>query len=248
MPKRANPYGALSAKRARVSRVIYSRSFTRKRRSRRGRRKNWGNKAIYTKVLRMPVPDRIFTKLRYAEFFDLAPQSAGTLGMVSYSFRSSLFDPNYTGLGHQPLWHDQLQTMYGKYRVTGMKYRFVLANTNTSQLCTCAVEMADGPPQLPAVGYTTILERRNVRPVNLNPSAAGPTIVSGFVPIGKPHGMTKSDVMADEDFEANFGSNPVRMTYINLYCVTQNTSAIVNVQASITYYVEIQRRNLISQS
>lgn len=247
MPKRANPFGALAAKRARRSRTIYSRSFAKKRRTRRGRGGRKGS-AIYTKMLKMPVPDRIFTKLRYAEFFDLSPQTAGTTGLVSYSFRSSLFDPNYTGLGHQPLWHDQLQAMYGRYRVIGMKYRFVLCNTNTSQLCTMAVEQADGPPQAPSVGYTTILERRGVRPVNIGPSASKPTIVSGYMHVGKPYGLSRTDFMSDEDFESNFGANPAKMSYINLYCVTQNTSVIVNCQASITYYVEIQRRTLIGQS
>lgn len=246
--KRRGSFGGPAAKRARTSRTIYSRSFAKRRRTRRDRGRRGRNPAVYTKFLKMPVPDRIFTKLRYAEFFDLAPQQAGTPGMVSYSFRSSLFDPNYTGLGHQPLWHDQLQAMYGRYRVIGMKYRFVLCNTNTNQLCTMAVEKADGPPQNPAVGYTTILERRGVRPVNINPSQSNPTIVQGYMHVGKPYGLTKTDFMADEDFEANFGANPAKMSYINLYCVTQNTSAIVNCQASIEYYVEIQKQVLVAQS
>lgn len=245
--KRTSSSGGPAAKRVKTTHTTYSRSFTKsRRRTRRGRRR--GRSVVYTKIMKMPVPDRILTKLRYVEMFSLSPTAAGTPGMVSYSFRTSIHDPDYTGLGHQPLWHDTMQTMYGRYRVNGMKYRFTVMNTNTSQLSTLAIEHADGAPQLPAVGFNTILERRSVRTVNLGPSAARPTVVRGYLATGKPWGLTKTDFHADEEFEANFNTNPAKMSHVNIYCVTQNTSAIINIQATIDYYCEFNKRALIGGS
>lgn len=234
-----------ASKRARVTtRVPTFRSRRRRRYGKNRRNKN----GVYTKLMRMPVPDRMLTKLRYCEFFDLSPTAAGSPGMVSYSFRNSIFDPNYTGLGHQPLWHDTLFLMYGQYRVLGMKYKFIVMNSNTNQLGTIVIEHANGPPQVAATGITTIMERRACRTFNVNSSASNPIIIKGYMPVGKPYGLNKTDFMADVGFECAMGQNPSKASHVNVYAVTQNSTAIFNIQATVEYYVEFTNRILTGQS
>lgn len=57
--------------------------------------------------------------LVYCDLFAINP-ALGSMGY--YKFRTnSLWDPNYTGSGHQPYGFDTLATLYNRYLVTGAK-------------------------------------------------------------------------------------------------------------------------------
>lgn len=62
----------------------------------------------------------ILRKHRYAESFQVQPGTTSTLG--TYQFRcNGMYDPNYSGAGHQPFGFDQMCTFYKKYTVIGSK-------------------------------------------------------------------------------------------------------------------------------
>lgn len=70
-------------------------------------------------------------KLRYVEQFTLDPSSTVSVSQV---FRAnSLFDPNYTGVGHQPSNFDRLASLYDRYTVLGakIKVQWVPTTSNT---------------------------------------------------------------------------------------------------------------------
>lgn len=59
--------------------------------------------------------------LRYCETVSVSP-SGGVLS--SYIFRANgIFDPNYTGTGHQPMGRDTWATLYNHYLVTGSRVK-----------------------------------------------------------------------------------------------------------------------------
>jgi len=63
-------------------------------------------------------PEKMITTLRYVETLTLTTGST----VASKIFRlNSCFDPNYSDTGHQPLYYDQLQAIYGRYQVLGAK-------------------------------------------------------------------------------------------------------------------------------
>lgn len=64
-------------------------------------------------------PDRLSTKLVYGDGIRVNLVSGAT---NYWTFRlNSLFDPDYTGAGHQPQWFDQMAAVYRNYRVKGAK-------------------------------------------------------------------------------------------------------------------------------
>lgn len=70
---------------------------------------------------RFGLPDTLITKVRYYEEVDLTSTAGST---ATYAFRmNSLFDPNFTGAGHQPYYFDQLSPLYSRYNVLGSKLR-----------------------------------------------------------------------------------------------------------------------------
>jgi len=67
-------------------------------------------------------PDTLTTKVKYADIFNVTGVS-GTLGNAVFQL-NSLFDPDLTGAGHQPMYFDQLcgaagSAPYARYRVKG---------------------------------------------------------------------------------------------------------------------------------
>jgi len=53
--------------------------------------------------------------MKYVESFSIDP-AAGSLGTTVYR-ANSVYDPDYTGVGHQPLGFDQMAALYAHYQV-----------------------------------------------------------------------------------------------------------------------------------
>lgn len=66
-------------------------------------------------------PTNRVVKMRYTSIINLDP-TGGPTEFVSYYFRAnSIFDPDFTGTGHQPMGRDQWATFYNNYTVIGSK-------------------------------------------------------------------------------------------------------------------------------
>ena len=95
---------------------------TRVKRSRQNARKSNPYKSIVPSRIvrtRCGFPDTLQTTLRYQETLSLSSSSGALFGYV-YNL-NGLYDPNHTGTGHQPLYFDQLMTIYNHYIVIGAK-------------------------------------------------------------------------------------------------------------------------------
>lgn len=117
------------------------RRFRRARSSRRTRRyaisRRGMRKLKFMKVHR-PIggfPLRKNTVLRYVEDFALNPGDG--VSAVNVFSANNLFDPNYTGTGHQPMFFDNYAALYSKYKVNSATITFVclsnhIVNTSTA--------------------------------------------------------------------------------------------------------------------
>lgn len=75
------------------------------------------------------LPRRYNRILRYAETFSLTTGAGGVCGTEQVMSLNSLYDPNFTGVGHQPYGFDQLcPVFYNQYIVKAVKIT-LLANT-----------------------------------------------------------------------------------------------------------------------
>jgi len=75
-------------------------------------------------------PDRLVTILKYSE----GPFSfSGSAAPAAQNFRmNSLFDPNQTGVGHQPSFFDTFAGVYARYFVRAFKLRVDFSNHTTT--------------------------------------------------------------------------------------------------------------------
>lgn len=78
-------------------------------------------------------------KLRYCEQFIIDP-GVSTIG--NYVFAANgLYDPNTTGVGHQPYGFDQLMALYNEYTVLGAKITAYVVNPPSASVL--AVKLSD---------------------------------------------------------------------------------------------------------
>lgn len=243
MPKRsftkmAGPNRS-SSKRRRISRNP-------RRRFANAKRRFYGRRI--PKSMSTPVPFKAFKKLFYTHTGQITCGFHSTVPMTGYQlFRvNSIFDPDYTGVGAQPLWADQFNLLYGRYRVHGMKYKLTVTcadNNRMTQIALC-----------PAVNATlettwqTMAERSESRVIIVPPVGATPKVVRGYIPTGRIWGLTKQQMKEDEDFIALFGTNPTKTTILQIYGVTSAASAVIDFKLDMTFLTELIDRVKIGGS
>lgn len=191
------------------------------------------------KFSRMPVPDRYKTILNYSDTILFNLTAADLVNI--YQFRSSLFDPDLTLAGHKPLWTNEMTSLYSNYRVNGFKYRITFKNTNVSQLTWGCTHHMPSTGTIDA-SMNTARERRGSRRFELPAANSGLKVVKGYVDVAKVWGMTKSEMMYDEAFEAALGANPPSMAHLVIYLATKNATAIIQAAIDVQFYVELWKR------
>lgn len=103
----------------------------RKKSSQSSKRKKMRTKGMSLSARYAPsgVGKQNIVSMRYSDAFQLT----STNGIIAeYIFRAnSIHDPNFSGVGHQPMGHDQMATLYNKYIVLGSKITIQVYGTNT---------------------------------------------------------------------------------------------------------------------
>lgn len=179
-------------------------------------------------------PYQRYVKMKYGENATIV----STSGIGGYSFRSSIFDPNYTGVGHQPLYHDQLAILYDRYVVVGAKIKATFYPTNTTATGDSGVVgiSIDEDTTLPA-SCITLLEQnaKNIRykRMRTGSSIEDPNIktVTSYYSAKRFFGV--KDVKDNKDIGAAFGANPIRQAYFTLFAGTFDTTVDTSLQCNV---------------
>jgi hypothetical protein len=94
------------------------------------------------------LPGSVRVKLRYAQYFTL---NSGVGTIASQAFRAnSCFDPDYSGVGHQPMGFDQLAALYDHYTVLKSSIK-LYAPDNFNESCATGIYLGDD-----ATSYTDL--------------------------------------------------------------------------------------------
>lgn len=75
-------------------------------------------------------PDKLITKLHYSDVGTITCTS-GVQSQYVYRL-NSIFDPDLTGTGHQPMFRDQFNTVYNQYAVISSKIKYTVINTTAT--------------------------------------------------------------------------------------------------------------------
>lgn len=176
------------------------------------------------------LPDMQKVRLRYVEVISIDPAGSGVV--ASYAFRAnSIYDPNYTGSGHQPSGFDQIAPYYERCHVIGAKARLEYTPTNSSTSVVPAWATITCDPNLrTSTVYTSTsdwLEKVNSRKLlcgmYYNNGDYGGTYVKPFTYAyftPKKLGMISTrEYLADQDAACTYTSDisdESKMAYFNI--------------------------------
>jgi hypothetical protein len=211
-------------------------------------------------VLKMPsltmsVLPRTFRRtLPYAQTVQLTTGAAGVVGAQQAYSINSCFDPDISGVGHQPYGFDQLATWYSRYIVLDTTVEISCSTiggtadvailwwfTPTSSTGTVVGSTFDRALETPMLGAGL-----------LSPSGSSRTfrLTQRLVP-WKVEGITKDQYFDQYDiYGASVGASPTRVPSFQLATASPSGVAGETISATVRihYVVEFSSPNMLSQS
>lgn len=213
-----------------------AKKYMRKRKRNYRRRKRFNSRRV-TKYKRKPgsigypLGQTYTTVLKYCQRFTFKSSLDGQSLIQTFS-ANSCYDPDSSGIGHQPMNFDQLcgpNGFFTKYTVIGSK---ITCQVLTSQNNNCILFIHKGETNsVPSSSddITKLLEQGNICyrliPQQYQSGAPGATSMGGsgvqrtirctFSPV-KDGMVTKGNVLTDGNLTANFNSNPATQYYYTI--------------------------------
>jgi len=86
-------------------------------------------------------PNMVKVKLRYVENIGMNAGAAGTATQVMRA--NDMFDPNYSGTGHQPLYFDQIMALYTHFVVLSSKIKVTINPSTASTFIQASIILDD---------------------------------------------------------------------------------------------------------
>lgn len=188
------------------------------------------------------MPDFAYVELTYADTVNLA---SGVVGYLEHTFSlNNLFDPDVTGVGHQPLGRDEYAELYTRYHVEEAKYEVWVNNNGTAQLAVgcCATRQSNAFPS-----RTEAFEH----PTSIIKMLAQRNLENGVYMTGTIN-LRDFDRYATNDLEygAQMGTSPSKQTFLKIFCadLASGVSLDCNFIVRITYKAKVFERKNLTQS
>lgn len=243
----------------------YKVSALRSVRGRRVAKRNYASKMF--RLYRNPlIKNRILTTLQYNTNISLNPTigSLGSAGANVWVFNAnSIFDPDQTGTGHQPMYADDFDGLYNRYRVNYAQITVTVVNhfVNTDTGTGAGNTQTTTPNYSYKLAIVADRDNNTEGPNNINQliEEGGPNIKWRFIApalTGKlpklyhsisPHRICGLS-FRDDTLQADVGANPTRTCYfwVAIASADGNTdppSVYLNVR--IKYFVEYFDRRVL---
>lgn len=148
---------------------------------------------------------------------------------------NSLFDPDETGVGHQPYGYDQITPLYRNYKVNAVRVKFTLTDPTADgmQFAFMCVPPG-GSANLQGKDVGAIAERPMCH-VRAIPDNGVPVEMVQHIPIAAVSGLTAMQFEANTDFAALVTTHPALIPRL-LFSVV-NTAGV---SASLTIRVDLE--------
>lgn len=190
------------------------------------KRKPWRNRKRNKNRLtnlsrRSIVPYRYLTKMTYQDDVTLNVGAAGTIASQVYSL-NGLYDPDVTGVGHQPRGFDQLigaaggSGLYHHYTCVGAKVQARVMNPNGSSGVRVGMVIRDTPSVLTSPNDG--LERsKDTNSIRLGPAGGSNVIGTLGMKWSAKNWFGKPNVTTERDLIGSNTANPLEQAYLHIF-------------------------------
>jgi len=185
-------------------------------------------------------------KMLYSDWYNLNP-GVGGIGTSQVFRLSSIHDPDFTGVGHQPLGHDQLADLYERYQVYKVDFEIEASGLDINSLQRIGYRLSDSSSV--TTDSRALYENGNGEFAVISPYGNNGRSFRGSVWVNEVHGVSYKQYMSNDDYGANFGSNPVEEAYLHVMAdgLGVDTDGI-RFAIRLTYHCKLMGSKLVSIS
>ncbi len=181
--------------------------------------------------------------LKYTDNKMLTETAAGAGAHYVYAL-GGMYDPDFTGVGSQPMWFDQLLTVSGpylKYRVTDASVVVTFANNTNGNVYVYwnATVSSATPASLVAAQQKPFSQFALLNP---NTSGRGQRVFRARFDLAKILGITRNHLLNDDYYAGSYTANPLSQPYLQVGVFAAPGGAVVgqvNVTVEIDYHAQV---------
>lgn len=184
---------------------------------------------------------KVKTKLRYVETFTIDPPTAGLPGTYVFS-ANGLYDPNITGVGHQPRGFDQIMALYDHYYTHSAKITVDYGSTSNGNVAPWCGGIVLDDNSTPAANMIQECEQRAAN-YRLSTDDNQPRITLGF-------NSKEWFSRFKESLLGTSGTNPSDQAYFIVFCQAVGTADLGKIDciATIEYDVTFSEPKNVASS
>lgn len=190
------------------------------------------NKMTFKPQLPLGLSPNHFCKLKYVEQTSI-DATLGTRAAYVWQL-NSLFDPNFTGTGHQPLGYDQLMLLYTHYEVKYAKITVTFSNTTSTAGLWVGITISRTTDTITSAD-TELYENAWTKRKLLNGNSV-PCVVSFYVNIKAFLGRMKTS--SPDSLRGISTTSPSEIVAAHVWCQALNSGvdpASIDVSATINF-------------
>lgn len=231
-----------------LTQMVFRRRFPNKKKTVK-RRKFYRRRRLA--ISRNPISRTLMVRMKYTDRFTLNPNPSGVHAYHFFRW-NSIFDPDLTGTGHQPLGHDQYANLYKHYYVVGAKATCTFVNTSAVGSNTCIVGLrTDDDAVTCPNGITEITEQPRAAYRFCSNSDGSDSVkqVTLRFSTRKHFGSTRD--WNRSNLGADFSASPTTLAYLQAYAAPVDGSqdaGLIACYMQIQYFVLLTDPKEIAQS
>jgi len=188
-----------------------------------------GNAAGMSRIPGLGFPHSMLTNLRYVDTYALTITS-GSLAKQVMRW-NSVFDPDLTGTGHQPLYRDTYASIYDQYAVVSASIEVKIVNSSTTAVLLCGIVGEDDASS--SSTPNTLCEQATGQHTIL-PPLAGSLSSHTFRMNWDCKKMLHIDPFTSETYKTAVGSNPTEESDLVIWATNFDASS-----ESVTVHVTL---------
>jgi hypothetical protein len=177
--------------------------------------------------IRIGFPAERTVTLNYVSVYAAYQAVAGVPDKQQYRL-NSVFDPDYTAAGHQPMGFDQWAEYYNHYVVESCHYDIQMSTREISDNAIVGTYLSDDFT-VPSSVYE-LIELGGAASIHERGSTL-PHIFKGEVDIGKF--MNRKDIASDSELRAAVTTNPTEQVFLTTWFLATNVASQVTLDAIV---------------
>lgn len=199
-----------------------------------------------------PIPPSWRAKFRYTSYGTLTAGSVGVVGSEYMFLLNSCYDPDSTGVGHQPYGWDQISPLYRKYIVHNCHVTITATDPSADGLVLCVmVAPTDATFNMAGNSAEAIAEKPMCLTLDVNNTGSQKVKIQQNIDLAELEGLTKAQYLDQTSiYGGAVGANPSKASVLKLAAadITATSSTTIKFRVDLVYDVQLYQRVVQSQS